>query len=226
LIIAAPHSGHAVFDLDGTLIDSAPLITRILATMLEERGFHGLDPEAVRPQVTSGGRAMIEGVLGARCGEADAALDEFRARYAAAPTPPDSLYPGAREALAALRRRGVGLALFSNKPQALCEKIIGELGLGKLFEAVVGVGSGIPLKPDPTGYMRALAKAGGRLEASCYVGDSGLDELMAERCGVPMIRVTWGYGDAEPQIAGAALAREFAEVPDLVLGQLERRAAA
>jgi phosphoglycolate phosphatase len=220
-------TGHAVFDLDGTLIDSAPMVTDILNGLLADAGFdEEFSPAAVRRFVTVGGRAMVENLVGDRLGDPGAVLAEFRARYATAPTPRDSLYPGAAEAVGELRRRGLALAIFSNKPQALCEKVLADVGLADQFAAVVGSGPDAPHKPDPTGLLLALSRSGGRSERACYIGDSELDQETARRCGVPVVMVTWGYGEpsgAQPQ---PTLARRFAEVPDLVCSILDRRPAA
>jgi phosphoglycolate phosphatase len=213
--------GHAVFDLDGTLVDSAPAIADILNAMLEDRGeARRLELDQVRPHVTAGGPAMVTALLGARCGDPAAALAEFRARYAAAPTPPGSLYPGAREALAALARAGVGLALFSNKPRALCEKILRDLDLFPMFSAVIGAGPGVPLKPDPTGLDLALDAGGGARDRACFVGDSEADYALAMRAGVPVVMVAWGYGEAGRAWPGAAVAARMSRVPELVLAAL------
>lgn len=214
--------GHAVFDLDGTLVDSVAQFTAVLNAMLSERGIVDiLSPDAVRPHATMGGLAMIEGLLGRRCGDPADALAEFRARYGAAPTPADSLYPGAIEALESLRRDGVTLAVFSNKPQHLCEKVLGDLGLVGLFDAIVGSGPGVPHKPDPAGLDLALERTGGTRSRCCYVGDSAPDHALARAAGVPMVFVAWGYG--EPPREGARLAASFAETPALVLDALAAR---
>jgi phosphoglycolate phosphatase len=221
-----PRLRHAAFDLDGTLIDSAPAITAILNAMLAERGLEAqLSGETVRPFVTAGGRAMVEGLLGDVWGDADAALAEFRARYAEAPTPRDSLYPGAEAAIAELGRRGVRLAVFSNKPQHLCEKVLGEVGLADRFCAIVGSGPGAPHKPDPTGLRLALSRCGGTAEQACYVGDTALDQETARRCGTQIVMVAWGYGEPDPRAPAPPFARRFDEVPDLVCLELERATA-
>jgi phosphoglycolate phosphatase len=214
---------HAVFDLDGTLIDSAPEITAILNGMLAERGLAAsLSCAAVRPFVTAGGRAMVEGLLGDVWGDAEAALSEFRARYAQAVTSRDSLYPGAGQAIAELRRRGVCLAVFSNKPQFLCEKVLGDVGLADRFSAIVGSGPGIPHKPDPTGLRLALSHSGGVPERACYVGDTALDQETARRCDMPFVMVAWGYGEPDRRAPAPPLARRFDEAPDLVCRELEQ----
>jgi phosphoglycolate phosphatase len=191
--------------------------------MLVERGLAaGLSSGTVRPFVTAGGRAMVEGLLGDVCGDPEAALSEFRARYAEALTPRDSLYPGAEAAIAELGRRGVRLALFSNKPQHLCEKVLGELGLADRFAAIVGSGPGAPHKPDPAGLRLALSLSDGVAERACYVGDTALDQETARRCGMQIVMVAWGYGEPDGSAPAPPLARGFEEVPDLVCQELER----
>lgn len=218
---------HAVFDLDGTLVDSAPAITAILNGMLAARGIaQSLSCARVRPFVTAGGRAMVEGLLGEACGDTDAALAEFRAHYAETVTPRDSLYPGAEAALAELDRRGVGLAVFSNKPQRLCEKVLGDVGLADRFAAIVGSGPGAPHKPDPTGLRLALSRCGGAAERACYIGDTALDQETARRCGAAFVMVAWGYGEPAPLAPPAPLARRFEEAPDLACLELQRAMAA
>lgn len=219
--------GHAVFDLDGTLVDSVPLFVEILNAMLADRGSPlWLSEAEVRPHATAGGLAMVKSLLGEACGEPPAAIAEFRERYAAIPTPASSLYSGVREGLTALRHSGVILALFSNKTQGLCDKVVRELELSHLFSAVVGTSPGVPLKPDPAGLDLALARAGGVRQRSCYVGDSGADHALALAAGVPLIMVSWGYGEPGMDWPGATIAHEFASVPSLVVAALSAKVAA
>jgi phosphoglycolate phosphatase len=210
--------GCAVFDLDGTLVDSVPTFAHVLNAMLEDRRVCArLSHDAVRPHATAGGLAMVSGLLGDLCDDPHLALAEFRERYAAAPTPQGSVYPGVREGLTGLRAQGVGLAVFSNKPQYLCDKVLGDLGLAPLFSAIVGTAPGVPLKPDPRGLDIALTRAGGERQRSCYVGDSGADYALARDVGVPLILASWGYGEAGRAWPGALIADAFAAVPPLVL---------
>jgi phosphoglycolate phosphatase len=219
--------GHAVFDLDGTLVDSVPVMTDILNAMLAERGApRRLSREEVAPHATAGGLAMVEALLGELWGEPVQALAAFRARYAARPTPPDSLYPGVRDMLASLTDRGVGLALFSNKSRRLCEKVLGELDIASRFSAIVGTSPDVPLKPDPAGLDLALARAGGARASCCYVGDSAPDRALALAAGVPLVLAAWGYGEADADWTGVGVARSPAEAPGLVLAALAGRVAA
>ena len=215
--LGASSAGCVVFDLDGTLIDSVPLITGLLNAMLADKGETARLSEAeVRPQVTAGGSSTIETLLRGRCGDTASALLEFRARYAAAETPRDSVYPGAREALETLAGAGFSLAICSNKSQPLCEKVLGDVGLAGLFGAIVGTGPDAPLKPDPTSYELAVSRSGGRIEASCLVGDSEVDLALARRAGVPVVFVTWGYGETADRTLATAVADRFDQVPAMV----------
>jgi phosphoglycolate phosphatase len=217
--------GRILFDLDGTLIDSVPLCAELVNEMLAARGLARRVSEAeTRPFVTTGGRRMLAALLGEACGDVEAALVEFRSRYAARPTDPDCLYPGAREALAELRRAGFGLAVWSNKAQELCTKVIAELGLAPLFDAVVGSGPGVPLKPDLTGLDLALGDA--PRELCCSVGDSEPDWLVAQAAGLPLILMTFGYGDYRREWPGAAFCASYAELPGAVEALLAARDAA
>jgi phosphoglycolate phosphatase len=208
---------HAVFDLDGTLIDSVPLISEILSAMLADKGAtRRISPQAARPHVTVGGRRMVEALVGDAWGDVDAALAEFRARYAALPTPPSCLFPGVREGLEAIAALGIGMSVWSNKPQGLCDKVIDDLGLRRLFGAVVGTSADVPLKPDVIGFDRALAIAGGSRGRSCLVGDSEPDHQAAAVAGVPAVMVGYGYGDADAAWPGAIRADAFSEVPAIV----------
>jgi phosphoglycolate phosphatase len=214
-----------VFDLDGTLVDSAGAIAGVINDMRVERGQSRLSLAEVTPYVTFGGAAMAEALLAGAWGDTATALATFRQRYGAAPTPSGSVYPGAREALAVLSEAGFGLAVFSNKTQPLCEKVLGDLRLASFFAAIVGTGPETPHKPDPTGYFQAVGRAGGAPEHSCLVGDSEADEAMAMRAGVPFIFAAWGYGRLSVdgvQAARAAIfvAKTFSDVPGLAGGCL------
>jgi phosphoglycolate phosphatase len=163
---------------------------------------------------------MVAALMGSACDDLDQSLAEFRARYAATPTPPKSLYEGVEQGLRALKADDVGLAVWSNKPQALCEKVLTELGLSDLFDAVVGTARDVPHKPNPTGFDRALMLAGGERATSCFVGDTAIDHASARRVGVPFIWVTYGYGDAAPP--DALVASDFAQARILAFKILER----
>ncbi len=164
---------------------------------------------------------MVAALMGRACGDVDESLAEFRARYAATPTPRKSLYEGVEEGLRGLKAGAVGLAVWSNKPQDLCEKVLSDLGLSDVFDAVVGTGPDAPHKPDPAGFYRALMLAGGKREASCLVGDTAADHAAAQSARVPFVWVTYGYG--EGAFPGALAANDFTEATALVCDVLAPR---
>lgn len=206
--------GLVVFDVDGTLIDSAPLITQLINHMLEARGLgRRLTVQEMRPYIMGGVEGAMRAVF--KAADTGALAAEFRALYAQRPTPPDCLFPGARAAIAALAADGFGLAAWSNKPQVLCDKIIAELGLSDAFAAVVGTETA-PLKPDPRGLALILERTGAHARACVLVGDSEVDHAAAAACGVPLVMMTHGYDDYRRPWPGAVLAHGFDELPALV----------
>jgi phosphoglycolate phosphatase len=141
-----------------------------------------------------GGEAMIAAVMGSHCRDPKVEISEFRARHAVAATPPDLAFPGVADGLAALARAGIGMAICSNKPQHLCEKILVDLGFGRYFTAIVGARTDLPRKPAPDGARLATAALSARPDAMLYIGDSAVDAHTAQAAGVPLALVAWGYG--------------------------------
>lgn len=186
---------HIIFDLDGTLIDSARLTGLILDAMMVERGAaDSADRALIRAMDAVGGEAMIAAVMGPHCRDPLADLDSFRARHRRVPTPADLAFPGVAEGLADLRAAGIPLAICSNKPQDLCDKILAELGLARHFAAIFGSAHGRPRKPAPDAALLALGAVGGRADDTLYIGDSPVDVVTARAAGLPVALVEWGYG--------------------------------
>jgi phosphoglycolate phosphatase len=206
---------NLIFDLDGTLIDSARLTGAILDGMLEKRGSQmAADRALIRRMDAVGGEAMIAAVLGAHSTNPPAELEEFRRIHRTIAVPDDLPFPGVRDTLASLDAAGIGLAICSNKPQFLCDKILGELGLAQHFRAIVGSAPDRPRKPAPDCAELALAGVGGSPANTLYCGDSAIDVATARAAGLPVALVSWGYGTA------AALTQEartpvFASMADL-----------
>lgn len=211
-------SALAVFDLDGTLVDSAEVFADVINDMLAERCCGGarVTSEAARQAVSLGGRGMLASLLREHGRDPDADLDEFRARYVAIPTPPSSLYPGVSEGLAELAAMGVRMAICSNKPQRLCEKVVLDLGLDGRFASVVGSTPDLPAKPDPALFEKALALAGAQPSKRCLVGDEITDQLLARAVGAPFIHAAYGYGARAADFRDEAHASAFSAVPSLV----------
>lgn len=209
----------AIFDLDGTLIDSAPdLRTALNRLMLAE----GLDPFCL-PEVVGfigdGARVMVERALAARGRPfAPALLDRFLADYthnAAVETAP---YPGIAGLLETLAAEGWHMAVCTNKPEAAAREVLGALGLARHFAAVGGGDSFPTRKPDPAHLLATLASAGGTSGRAIMIGDHHNDMAAAAGASMPAIFVTWGYGP--PGMAGGA---PMAATPDALLRLLRTR---
>ncbi len=212
-----------VFDLDGTLADSAPDLRAAANRRLAQAGRRPIGPEEARRFVGDGVAAFVERAFAAT-GPAlgpDALADAARAfladyeENAAVLTRP---YPGAAEALERLAAAGRRLAVCTNKPQAAAERLLAELGLARFFEAVAG-GDRYPVrKPDPGHLLGLLAEMGGAPGAAAMVGDSGIDAETARAAGVPFVLVSWGY--ARTPLADLPADRRidrFADLPGLDL---------
>ena len=210
-----------VFDLDGTLADTAPDLAAALNHALERLGRPGLDPASVGHLVGHGARALQRKGLAAR-GDADEALvDEgfphFIDHYAANVCVGTKAFPGVEAALDALQARGVRTAVCTSKVERLTHLLLDALGWSARFDAVVG-GDTLPVrKPDPAPLHEAIARAGGG--RAIFVGDSITDADTARAAGIPFVAVSFGFSDRPVSELGAE--RVIDHYVELV-GALER----
>jgi len=172
-----------LFDLDGTLVDTAPDIASALAAALEPTGVPPPPLEVVKRMVGDGARELVRRALAAEPGLAgreeseEKTLGRFLASYRANVCVASRLYPGVAEGLTALRGDATALAVVTNKPGDLARSLLGTLGVVAFFEAIIGEGDGFPRKPDPTAARSVLAKVGApvtRGEVIGFVGHTGL----------------------------------------------------
>lgn len=185
-----------IIDLDGTLVDSAPLIAGIINQMLAERGVQrAVAATDARTFLTQGGSQLVAGLLGDDLVDLTRDLADFRTRYHALDTPADCLFPGVRDGLTALSDLGVSMAICSNKPQSLCDKIAVDLGIADHFAAIIGSRDDTPLKPAPDLALLALDALGTTAAECLYVGDSGVDRRTAANAGIGFLFVTYGYAE-------------------------------
>lgn len=189
---------NIIFDLDGTLIDSARLSGAIVDRMLAERGAAArADRALIRRMDAVGGTAMIAAALGDHSIDPAREIEEFRDIHRTIDVPADLSFPGVPETLAALAAAGIGMAICSNKPQFLCDRILRALGLARHFRAIVGSCPERPRKPDPHSAILALEGLGGTRADTLYCGDSAIDCATARAAGLEPVLVAWGYGTAE-----------------------------
>lgn len=189
-----------VFDLDGTLVDTAPDLLESLNHCLVDAGLEPTEPAALRRYVGHGGRVMIIRALQARgLDPAESEIDKLQQvflEHYAANIPGGSLpYPGAVEAIGRFEAAGFGLAVCTNKFQHLSEALIGGLGLAGRFAAICGSDRFAFRKPDPRHLTETIRAAGGHPEHAVMIGDSRTDIDTAIAAGIPVVAVDWGYTD-------------------------------
>ncbi|MEW6272084.1 MAG: phosphoglycolate phosphatase [Thermodesulfobacteriota bacterium] len=188
---------HLIFDLDGTLIDSAADLAAAANATLEEIGLPRQDARQITGFIGEGARRLVERSLLAAGGPADqasidAALAIFLARYAEHMLDTTVPYPGIPALLERLHAAGVLLSVSTNKPQALSMQILADLGLAEHFAAVIG-GDSLPRrKPDPACVRLLVERAKVPLEETLLVGDSLIDVATARAASVPVCAVAWG----------------------------------
>lgn len=199
----------AVFDLDGTLVDTADDLVASLNHALAGHGLAAVDPAAMRPYAGHGGRAMIQRVHAARRltlePEAlDAMVGAFLAHYAENIPGASRPFHGALSAMDRLGAAGWRLAVCTNKPQNLTERLLTALGLSARFAAICGADAFAFRKPDPRHLTGTIARAGGDPANAIMVGDSRTDVDAAIAAGIPVVAVDFGYSDTDVRILGAS----------------------
>jgi phosphoglycolate phosphatase len=216
-----------VFDLDGTLVDSAPDIAAALNVALRQVGLKALPLDLVTSFVGGGARLLIERGLGA-CGGAtdegriDAVYAEFLAAYEREPARLTTVYPGARDVLERLTAAGVKMGICTNKPAALTSAVLEQLALASFFRSVVAAEGSLPLKPAPDMLRKGLQELDVAAGQAVMVGDSAADAGVAKAAGVRSIILQHGYSHAPVSSLGADVV--IAGFADLLtcLDQFER----
>lgn len=206
------------FDLDGTLVDTAPDLLGALNHVLGEAGLAPVDLPTIATLIGNGARAMMEkgfGVQGVTlpAAEMDAAFDRFIAYYVENIAVGSRPFDGCPEALDVLLDAGATLCVCTNKRQDLSERLIRELGLTRRFAAILGADRATNRKPHQDHVFEAIAAAGGTPEKALFVGDSRTDERAARNAGLPFLFVTFGYeAEAIEDIAPDSVIGHYSEL--------------
>jgi phosphoglycolate phosphatase len=209
-----------VFDLDGTLIDSAADLATAVNAMLADLGCEPLSVPEVRRMIGDGVAMLVSRALAARhCAAADPtrAAQIFMRHYESNATSLTTAFPGVDEALRALRAAGIPLAVCTNKPARITADILSSLDLAQYFARVIG-GDSLPYrKPDPRVLLALLEAFAASPSDSLLVGDSEVDAATARGAGVPFVLMTHGYrrGPAT-EISCMAALESFAQLPQLL----------
>ena len=193
--MAAP---TVVFDLDGTLVDTAPDLVATLNIIFAREGLPPVAYDAARNMVGGGARAMIERGLAAEgrklaAAEVDRLVDDFIEHYAAHIADRSRPFPGLEAALDELAAGGCRFAVCTNKLEWLSVRLLDALGLSRRFVAICGADTFGLQKPDPELLRRTIARAGGHPGQAVMVGDSISDIALARAAGIPVVAVDFGY---------------------------------
>lgn len=189
-----------VFDLDGTLVETAPDLVRATNHVLAMKGLAPVAGEIIRPSISFGARAMITEALRLHATvlpptEIDHLHAQFLQHYAANIAAESHAFPGLTEALDALAIGGARLAVCTNKQEHLSRRLLDALGLASRFAAIAGRDTFDVFKPHPDHLRGAIRLAGGDEKRAIMVGDSDTDIRTARAAGIPVIGVPFGYTD-------------------------------
>lgn len=210
-----------IFDLDGTLVDSAPDLTGALNATLASLGLSALPEAEVRHMVGHGARKLIERGLEAHAvpksaAEVDGLVDYFIRYYAGHVADASVAFPGVLSTLNWLRARGVRIGVCTNKPEVLAKQLIVALELDGFFPpaAILGGDTLAVKKPDGRHLIATVEALGGDLTRTVMVGDSATDLNAARDADVPVVLVTFGYTPIPAEKLGAdATIGHFTELP-------------
>ncbi|HEX6979968.1 MAG TPA: phosphoglycolate phosphatase [Alphaproteobacteria bacterium] len=216
---ATPRFSAVIFDLDGTLVDSAPDLCGVVNHMLVEHGRPQLDLKDIRKMVGDGAARLIERGFGAT-GGLPAPLPDLTKRfieiYATRVAELTRPFPGVIETLTRLRDAGVRLGVCTNKPTGLSRELLDALELSPFFDCLVG-GDVPARKPDPRHIRMVMDQLGAEPAATLMVGDSANDVLAARGAGIKVVVVPFGYTSIPPADLGADLVLgSFGELRDFV----------
>jgi phosphoglycolate phosphatase len=211
-----------VFDLDGTLVDTAPDLINALNHVLDREGLPPIPLASARNMIGAGARKLIERGLeleGRLASLEDISrmtanfIDYYADHIADASRP----FEGLEAALDTMEASGYRFAVCTNKLEWLSKRLLDQLGLSARFAAICGADTFGVSKPDPAILRETVARAGGHISAAIMVGDAGTDIGVARRAGVPVIGVTFGYTDIPiAELKPDRLVRHMQELPAAV----------
>ena len=189
-----------VFDLDGTLVDTAPDLIAALNYVLDREGLPPVPLHSARNMIGAGARKLIERGLevdgrAVSVDDISRLLKDFIAYYADHIADASRPFDGLEAALDDLAGQGYRFAVCTNKLEWLSKRLLDQLGLSGRFAAICGADTFGVAKPDPVILQQTVARAGGHIATTIMVGDAGPDIGVARRAGVPVIGVEFGYTD-------------------------------
>lgn len=222
-----PTTQCVLFDLDGTLVDSAPDLGYAANLVREALGLAHLPLADYRPQASNGARGLLKVALGIAMDHPDyeARKALFLKFYEANLTTHSSLFDGIAELLTELDAAGLHWGIVTNKAGWLAEPIVAQLGFAANCRCLISGDSTPHPKPAPDGLLLAARKIGVAPEACIYVGDDLRDVVAGRAAGMPTIAAGWGYLGADPDLSNWQ-ADAIAPTPADVLALINTRRAA
>jgi phosphoglycolate phosphatase len=218
-----------VFDLDGTLVDTAPDLIATLNTILAREGLPAIAYTTARNMVGGGARHMIERGLAAEgvsrtTAQVERLCGQFIDHYAAHIADHSRPFPGVEATLDAFARGGCRLAVCTNKLEWLSLKLLGALGLAGRFAAICGADTFGVQKPDAAILRGTIARAGGDADGAIMVGDAITDIAVARAAGVPVVAVDFGYSETPvAELGPDRIVSSFERLPEAVFALLAAR---
>jgi phosphoglycolate phosphatase len=221
-----------VFDLDGTLVDTAPDLISTLNLVLVGEGLSRVSYDAARRMIGGGSRRMIERALIAAGrnvpgAELDRMFRIFIDHYGAHIADRSRPFPHLESALQRLTAEGCRLAVCTNKLEWLSVRLLDTLNLSRYFAAICGQDTFGIQKPDPQMLRLTIRRAGGEVQRAIMIGDSMTDMRTARAANVPVIAVDFGYSEVAPEALNAdRVISSFTELPHAIAVLGTRTAAA
>jgi phosphoglycolate phosphatase len=208
-----------VFDLDGTLVDTAPDLIDTLNVIFEREDMPPVPYDTARNLIGGGARAMIARGIEAEGrvltpAKVEQMFADFIAYYSEHIADRSRPFPGLVEALDVLTSRGCRLAVCTNKLEGLSRLLLGKLNLADRFVAICGQDTFGIQKPDPEVLRRTIAAAGGTTQRAIMIGDSLTDVRTARAASIPVIAVDFGYSETPiAECAPDRLISDFTQLP-------------
>ena len=217
-----------VFDLDGTLVETAPDLHRATNEIMRLEGLNEVDLERTRAFVGHGARALIKrGAELSNTEFSDDKLDKLTKQfidiYQTDIAAQSYLFENVQEVMDQLEAAGAKFCVCTNKKTHLAVKLLETLNIAHRFQSIVGADSVTYKKPHQQHYTQAVEEAGGNLAKSIMIGDSISDVGAARNAGAPVVIVSFGYTDIAPKDLGPdAIIDNYSELPDALRSIVEK----
>ncbi|ANN76290.1 phosphoglycolate phosphatase [Bordetella flabilis] len=226
--LAALDGATIAFDLDGTLVESAPDLINAVNAILATEGLVPLGYDQGRPFISRGARWLLQWGLelaGAQdpAARTAALFGHFISYYSAHVADETKPFPGAVQAMEILKAAGARLVVCTNKPTGLSRSLLSQLDMLRLFDGVVGIDAVTAAKPDPAHLIEAVDAVGGDLARTIMVGDADTDAGAARAAGTPLILVDFGYTEIPAaELAPDVLLHHFDDLVGACAGLLDK----